>query len=159
MIGILYNIRSAYNVGSIFRTADGAGFTKLYLCGITPTPHDTLGRTRKDMVKVSLGAEQTILWEKIARAADCIKKLQREGYFVCAVEIAPGAIPYYIKDVLKNHARIAILMGHEVTGLPKALRDRCDSTIGIPLYGKKESLNVAVAFGIIAFEIAKYRVS
>ena len=158
MVAILNNIRSAYNVGSMFRTADGAGFRKLYLCGVTPTPLDVLGHPRKDIAKVALGAEKTVEWEKVARTADCIKRLRDERYVVYALELAPGAIPYHTPALFKNKKKIALLVGNEVRGISKVLRERCDATIMIPMHGKKESLNVAVAFGIAAFEIAKYTV-
>ena len=167
MIAILHNIRSAHNVGSMFRTADAAGLERLYLCGITPTPvkpeghgaagsNDMLGSARKAFEKTALGAEKSVPWEKCARTADCIRKLKAVGYFVCAVELAPDAVPYHEADFLKkNTDKLAFVVGHETDGLPKALLHKCDAIIRIPMYGKKESLNVAVAFGIIAFEIAR----
>ena len=156
MIAILHNIRSAYNVGSIFRTADGAGVEKIYLCGITPAPLNQLGKPEQKITKVSLGAEKTVAWETMARTADCIKRLKKEGYYICALELAPDAAPYTQKGILDAHKKkIAVVVGNEVRGLSKSLRSKCDATIYIPMHGKKESLNVAVAFGIIAFEIAK----
>ncbi len=159
-IAILSNIRSAHNVGSMFRTADAAGIERLYLCGITPSPDDMLGSARKSLEKTALGAEQSVPWEKCARTADCIRRLKSCGYHICAVEIASGSIPYYEAECLKKSAdTIAIVVGHEVDGVPKALRDKCDSVVHIPMHGTKESLNVAVAFGVIAFEIAKNKLS
>ncbi len=158
MIGILHNIRSAHNVGSMFRTADGAGVEKLYLCGITPSPLDPFGKPREKITKVSLGAEKTVAWENVARAADCIKRLKQERYYICALELAKDAVPYTAQDLTEHYAgRIAVVIGNEVRGVPKAIRDKCDATICISMRGNKESLNVAVAFGVIAFEIAKYK--
>lgn len=155
---ILSNIRSAHNVGSIFRTADAAGIERLYLCGITPSPDGMLGSARKSLQKTALGAEKSVPWEKCIRTADCIRRLKAAGYFICAVELADGAVPYCDADCLKkNTDKLAFIVGHEVDGVPKALLEKCDAVISIPMYGKKESLNVAVAFGVIAFEIAKYR--
>lgn len=158
-VGILSNIRSAHNVGSMFRTADAAGIKRLYLCGITSSPADMLGSARKMLEKTALGAEQSVPWEKRARTADCIRRLKADGYFVCAVELVEGAIPYYEAACLReNTEKLAFIVGHELLGVPKAILDKCDAVVCIPMHGKKESLNVAVAFGVIAFEIAKHRV-
>lgn len=155
-VAILCNIRSAHNVGSMFRTADAAGIERLYLCGITPSPADMLGSARKSLEKTALGAEKAVPWEKYARTADCMRKLKAAGYFIYAVELTPSATPYYNADCLKkNTDKLAFIVGHEVDGVPKALLKKCDAVICIPMHGKKESLNVAVAFGVIAFEIAK----
>ncbi len=160
MVAILHNIRSAHNVASIFRTADGAGVQKLYLCGITPGPLDVFGRNREDFAKVALGAEKAVSFEKVARTADCIRRLKAAGYFVCALELAPGAVPYCDAVFLKAHAgKIAIVVGHETEGIPKRILARCDAVVSIPMRGMKESLNVSVAFGVIAFEMARYRLS
>lgn len=157
-VAILSNIRSAHNVGSMFRTADAAGISSLYLCGITPSPADMLGSATKSLEKTALGAEKSVSWQKCARTADCIRRLKADGYFVCAVELAANAIPYFEAECLRrNTERLAILVGHEVDGVPKAILGKCDAAVSIPMHGKKESLNVSVAFGVIAFEIAKYR--
>lgn len=156
MVGILHNIRSAHNVGSMFRTADAAGVKGLYLCGITASPDDMLGSARKSLEKTALGAEKSVPWEKCARVADCIRRLRADGYYICAVEIARGSVPYYEAICLqKNTDKLAFIVGHEVDGLPRALLQKCDGVVHIPMHGTKESLNVAVAFGVIAFEIAK----
>ncbi len=158
MVAILHNVRSAHNVASIFRTADGAGVLRLYLCGITPGPLDAFGRNRKDFTKVALGAEKTVPFEKVARTADCIRHLKARGYFICALELARGAVPYYEATFLAaNREKIAIVVGHETEGIPKSILARCDAAIMIPMRGEKESLNVSVAFGVIAFEIARHR--
>src|SRR3989338_8217289 len=92
LIAILYNIRSLHNVGSMFRTADGAGVEKLYLCGVTPSPVDIFGKPREQLIKVSLGAEKTVLWEKVGSnlrpqaTLGLIKRLKKEGYVIFAVE-------------------------------------------------------------------------
>ena len=156
MVAILHNIRSAHNVGSMFRTADAAGVERLYLCGITASPADMLGSARTMLEKTALGAEKSVPWKKCARTADCIRRLKADGYYICAVELADGAAPYYKADCLRNNTdKLAFIVGHEVDGLPKVLLDKCDTVVCIPMHGAKESLNVAVAFGIIAFEIAK----
>ena len=153
MVAILYNIRSLFNVGSIFRTADGAGVSKLYLCGITPTPYDEFGKLRSQLAKVSLGAEKSVAWEKCAKTASVIPLLKKDGYTIIAAEISKGAIPYHKFNIGKNE-KIALVLGHEVKGLSKAILKLCDKTIFIPMRGKKESLNVGVAFGVIAYHFS-----
>jgi tRNA G18 (ribose-2'-O)-methylase SpoU len=156
MVGILYNIRSVYNTASIFRTADAAGFERLYLCGHTPPPVDALGHAREKFSKVALGAERSVPWEKTYRAADCIKRVRAAGYAVIALERAPEAEEYgAVIARMKKRGKIAVVVGNEVSGIPKPLRNRCDAVAAIPMRGVKESLNVAVAFGIAAFEMAK----
>lgn len=149
MIAILHNIRSLFNVGSIFRTADAAGIEKLYLCGITPTPFDVFGKPRAQIAKVALGAEKSIAWEKVRRTSDAIRRAKRDGYTVLAVELAPRAIPYFRYATGKK--KICLVVGNEVKGLPPAFLKQCDAVLEIPMYGKKESLNVGVAFGVVAF--------
>ncbi len=159
MVAILHNLRSAHNTGSIFRTADGAGISKLYLCGTTPSPFDIFGKPRQDFAKVALGAEHSVLWEKCARTADCIRRLKAEGYFICAGEFSSTSIPYHEAPcVMRPPEKIALVVGHEVDGIPKSILARCDAIIHIPMCGTKESLNVSVAFGILAFEISKNRI-
>ncbi len=156
MVAILHNIRSMFNVGSIFRTADGAGFLKIYLCGITPAPYDEFGRLRSQVSKVALGAEKTVEWEKCKSTATIISRLKKEGYTIIAVEIARGAVPYF-KFKPKKKEKVALIVGHEVKGLSAAILKLSDKIIYIPMRGKKESLNVGVAFGVAAFHISNIR--
>jgi tRNA G18 (ribose-2'-O)-methylase SpoU len=161
MIAILANIRSLHNVGSIFRTADAAGIEKLYLAGITPAPTDQFGHLRPQLAKVSLGAEKTVAWEKCGSVTKLIDKLKNlpagGGYKIWAVEQAPRSIPYFevppreISEV--EPRKIALVIGNEVRGLSPALLKKCDKILEIPMRGKKESLNVAVAFGIVVFHL------
>lgn len=161
MIAILYNIRSLHNVGSIFRTADAAGFEKIYLCGITPAPIDAFGRPRQALTKVSLGAEKYLKWEKIGKNAfplatlKIIDELKRSGHEVLAVEQAKNSIPYYCFKSRRLRKKIALVLGNEIKGLPPSILKRADKILEIPMYGKKESLNVAVAFGIVAFSLVR----
>lgn len=161
MIAILYNIRSLYNVGSIFRTADAAGFKKIYLCGITPTPTDRLGNKRKDLSKVALGAEDYLEWEKIGNSPSpnatiyLIKKLRSDGYKIMAIEQDKRSIPYYKSSVVSRKSPVALIVGDEVRGLPQSILKLADYILEIPMHGKKESLNVSVAFGIVSFSIDK----
>ncbi|MBI2097217.1 MAG: TrmH family RNA methyltransferase, partial [Candidatus Sungbacteria bacterium] len=86
MVVILHNVRSLYNVGSIFRTADAAGVEKIFLCGITPTPVDTFGKLRPQLVKVSLGAEKNVVWAKAKSTSALVDRLKKEKYKILAVE-------------------------------------------------------------------------
>lgn len=150
MVALLDNVRSLHNVGSIFRTADGVGVSKIFLCGITPTPIDDFGNLRSQLTKVSLGAEITVPWEKCVRIATAIKRLRKEGYLIVALEQAPNAIPYTALR-LPGFSRIAMIVGHEVNGISSATLRLTDRVVFIPMHGKKESLNVSVAFGIAAY--------
>ena len=156
MIVILHNIRSLYNVGSIFRTADAAGIEKIYLCGITPMPIDKFGRLRQPLTKVSLGAENFVEWEKCGQATRLIDKLKKQKYKIFAIEQSKKSVPYYNLQ-LKNlkTKKLCLVLGNEIKGLPLSILKKADKILEIPMHGKKESLNVAVAFGIIAFHFAK----
>jgi len=153
---ILDNIRSVYNVGSIFRTADALGVDKIYLCGCTPTPIDRFGRARKDLAKVALGAEKDIVWEYVKETKDIIKKLKKDlpaqagGFQIIAVEQDKKSINF--KKIVAKYP-VAIVMGNEVGGIDKKTLDLCDLIAEIPMVGNKESLNVSVSFGIAGYQI------
>ncbi len=155
MVAVLHNIRSAHNVGSMFRTADAAGIKKIYLCGITPAPVDEYGSVRAQLAKVSLGAEKYVRWEKVASTARLLDKLKNEGYTVFAVEQSKKAIPYYEFKIQSAKSKVVVVMGNEVKGLPQSILKRADKILEIPMYGRKESINVSVAFGIVAFHFSK----
>jgi tRNA G18 (ribose-2'-O)-methylase SpoU len=147
---ILDNIRSVYNVGSIFRTSDALGIDKIYLCGCTPTPIDRFGRVRKDLAKVALGAEKDIPSEYCANAREIIRKLKKEGFKIIAVEQDKKSINF---KKIKAKYPIAIVMGNEVDGIDKKTLALCDLIAEIPMAGNKESLNVSVSFGIAGYQI------
>lgn len=176
MIVILHNIRSLYNVGSIFRTADAVGVEKIYLCGITPKPIDVFGKPREQLAKVSLGAEKYVEWDASARSAQgisrLIDKLKKEKYKIFAIEQNKKSISYYnikIKSAMTHHSakKIALVLGNEIKGLPQSILSRAERILEIPMKGAmvrqahhprhlgrgKESLNVGVAFGIVAFHL------
>jgi tRNA G18 (ribose-2'-O)-methylase SpoU len=163
MIVILDNIRSLHNVGSIFRTADAVGVEKLYLCGITPSPLDRFGVVRGDVAKVSLGAEKTVPWESVVSTSRLITSLKKQGFTIVALEQDKRAIPYdkygdqipRLRDDREEgkFKKIALILGAEVEGVSPAVLKKCDTIIEIPMKGKKESLNVAVAFGVAAFRL------
>ena len=147
IIVILDNIRSTYNVGAIFRSADAAGVNKIYWCGITPTPPNP------KISKVALGAENYITWEK-AKTTWCLsEKLKKDGYFIIALEQGEKAKNIFKNKFNKKHNKIALLLGPEVKGLSNKILKRADGLLEIPMFGKKESLNVAVAFGIAIYQI------
>ena len=155
IVVILHNIRSLHNVGSIFRTADAAGAKKIYLCGITPKPIDRLGALRKQFTKVSLGAEKYISWDYARDTASVIKKLKQEGWKVFAVEQSKKSIPYYESVIMRHGSKIALVFGNEVRGLPPSILRLADKILEIPMLGRKESLNVSVAAGIVLFSLRK----
>jgi len=152
MMVILHNIRSLHNVGSIFRTADAAGVDKLYLCGITPAPVDRFGKVRPPLAKVALGAEKSVSWESCNQTNRLISKLRADGFKILAVEQDKRSVPLF--NVWRiNLQKLAVVVGNEVKGLPKSILNNCDLILEIPMAGKKESLNVAVSFGIVVFHL------
>ena len=152
MLVILDNIRSAHNVGSIFRTADAAGCGKVFLAGLTPGPLDKYGRENKKVTKVSLGAEQSVAWEQVASTLDLLSKLKKDGYKILALEQAPNSIT--LADFsLKKNLKYALVLGSEPKGIDKKILDQADVILEIPMQGKKESLNVAVAFGMAVWHL------
>ena len=150
---LLYNIRSSYNVGSIFRTADGAGVKKIYLCGITPSPQDRYGRINKKLVKVSLGAERSIDFEQIKSTNILISRLKKERYKILALEQDKRSKNIF-KFKPKKNLKYALILDGEKRGLPESILKKADEILEIPQKGKKESLNVAVAFGIASFHLS-----
>ena len=144
LVVVLDNIRSRENVGSIFRTADAVGVSTIYLCGITPTPpHEKISKT-------ALGAETLVPWEYHKQTWRLIKKLKERGYQIAALEKTKSAENIFN---FKPKFPLALVLGNEVEGLSFQTLKYCDKTIAIPMYGQKESLNVAVAFGVAAYTI------
>lgn len=160
MIVILHNIRSIYNVGSIFRTADALGCVeKIYLCGITPAPIDELGRYRSAFAKTALGAEKTIVWEKKKSTRLLIKNLKvQKKYHIIAIEQDKKSVSYFKPHFKKgNLDNIVLVLGEEINGLPVDILTIVDTILEIPMRGEKESLNVAIAFAIVGFHV-KYNI-
>jgi 23S rRNA (guanosine2251-2'-O)-methyltransferase len=153
MAVVLHDVRSVHNVGSIFRTADAAGISKIFLCGITPTPLDRFKNLRADFSKVALGAERSVAWEHCATTIDALIQLKEDGWKIFAIEQSKKSVPYYSvrKKTRSRNKKIALVLGNEVGGLPPAILKVADRVLEIPMSGKKESLNVAVAFGIVAY--------
>lgn len=147
---ILHNVRSVYNVGSAFRTADALGIDKVFLTGYTPTPLDRFNQPRKDLAKVALGAEKTLAWEYVKNPAILIECLKREGVQCIAIEQSEKSVDY--KKVRPKYP-VAFLFGNEVSGVSKSLLSKMDVIAEIPMSGKKESLNVSVSLGVALFRM------
>ena len=145
---ILHEVRSAHNVGSIFRTADGAGVKKIYLCGYTPSPVDRFGREQPEIKKTSLSATESVPWEHYENIHDLLLKLKEEGIRIVGVEQHADALTYANADLL---GPTTFIFGNEIDGVSENILEKLDAVIHIPMYGAKESLNVAVAAGIILF--------
>ena len=151
-IVILDNIRSTFNVGSIFRTADGLGVEQIILGGTTPAPVDRFGRARADIAKVSLGAEKSVTWKHTDNVLTEIKKLKKVGYQIIAIEQAENSVDYKKIKLAKN-AKVVFVLGAEVEGVSKQILKIAHVIAEIPMLGKKESLNVSVSFGVALFRI------
>lgn len=151
LVAVLDNIRSLYNVGAIFRTADAFGVDHLYLCGMTGRPDDEL--TGQRIHKTALGAEESVAWSYIEETTDAIKQLKSDGYTILALEQTPQAtsvFDYSLQPTHYNLTRLCLVVGHEVYGVSQPVLALADHHIQIPMLGQKESLNVSVAFGIAA---------
>lgn len=146
---LLDNVRSLYNVGAFFRTADAAGIEKLYLCGITGQP------PKRALTKTALGAEETVAWEHHWEPIPVAASLRERGCEIAAIETTVHAV-----DLFDWQPRfpVCVLFGHEVDGLRPELSALCDTHVRIPMLGTKHSLNVATAGGIVIYELLrKYR--
>ena len=141
---VLNNIRSLYNVGSIFRTADGAGLEKLWLCGITGCPPNNM------ISKTALGAENLIPWEHRQDAIELLRQLKGKGYKIVLLEQIGGSILY---QDFKPEGKTCLVVGNEISGVSDELLSLCDVALEIEMRGAKNSLNVSVAFGIAAYHI------
>lgn len=143
-VAVLENVRSMGNVGSMFRSADGAGVGRLLLCGFTPHP------PRKEIEKTALGATDSVPWEYWTRAADACLWLRAQGYRVVGLERTGTSRPL---AGFAPEGPTAFVVGHEVDGIQDTTLEQCDEIRHIPMAGEKASLNVAVAFGIAAYAL------
>ena len=150
VIAVLENIRSAYNVGSVFRTADAFLLEAIYITGYTCIP------PHKEIKKTALGAEETVEWKHFANAIEAISTLKENGYKVYAVEQAINSISLE-KMALGNNEKVAFIFGNEVTGVEQSTIEQCDACIEIPQLGMKHSLNIATAAGVVLWEIIRTR--
>jgi len=152
IVGVLEDIRSLYNVGSCFRTADAMLLERLVLTGYTPLP------PRKEISKTALGADRSVPWQGVADPTAAVLRLREEGYAVYALELAEGALSLDRLQLLPEGERpIALVVGNEISGVRTETLALCDGAISIPMFGVKHSLNVAVAFGIAAWELVRRR--
>jgi 23S rRNA (guanosine2251-2'-O)-methyltransferase len=146
---LLHDVRSLYNVGAFFRSADAAGCDKLYLSGITGRP------PHPGIAKTALGAEETVPWEHHADPAALLLRLRLQGFEIAAVETSVHSTDLYD---WQPRFPVCVLFGHEVDGLAEALLALCDTQVRIPMLGRKHSLNVATAGGVVIYELLrKYR--
>jgi len=142
------NIRSLENIGSIFRTSDALGVSKIYLCGISgKPPHHKISKT-------ALGAEETIPFEYYRQIGRLIDKLKKDGIQIVALEKDKKAISY---DKFKPKFPVALIVGNEVKGISKKILQKSDKIIFLPMSGQKESLNVSVAFGVAGYHINNFK--
>lgn len=143
---ILDNVRSLHNVGSIFRTCDAFRIEEIYLCGITACPPNA------EIHKTALGAEDSVGWKHFDNAAAAVSDLKLRGYIICAVEQAEGSLALH-EWRAESGGKYAVIFGHEVKGVGDQVMDMCDICIEIPQFGTKHSLNVAVAAGILLWQM------
>ena len=144
LIVVLNNIRSLYNVGSIFRTADGIGVEKIFLCGITPIPPDN------QITKTALGAEKTVPWRFFERAVDAVKQAKSEGYQIVLLEQTQNSVSY--QKFIPSQP-ICLVLGNENAGVSDELLALADASVEIEMSGLKNSLNVSVAFGVVGYDL------
>lgn len=149
LVFVLDNIRSALNVGSVFRTADAFALEKVYLCGITATP------PHREILKTALGSTETVAWEHQADTTKAIISLKSLGYGVLAVEQVKEATQLQDFQWEKFGAKLALVLGNEVDGVSTDALPLCDGCLEIPQFGTKHSLNVAVCAGIVAWELIR----
>jgi tRNA G18 (ribose-2'-O)-methylase SpoU len=144
---LLDNIRSLYNVGSIFRTSDGARIEKLYLTGYTPYP------PRREIEKTALGSTSTVPWEYRADPMSVIRQLRENGTLICVVEHTDSCVPYY--TLTRDRFPLCLVIGNEISGIRSEIIEEADLSIEVPMFGLKQSLNVAVAYGIVVFDLVR----
>ena len=152
VIAVLENIRSAYNVGSVFRTADAFLLEAIYITGYTCIP------PHKEIKKTALGAEESVEWKHFPDAAAAIATLKEKGFKVYAVEQAVNSISLE-KIELNNSEKVAFIFGNEVTGVEQSTIEQCDGCIEIPQLGMKHSLNIATAAGVVLWEVIRNRIA
>jgi tRNA G18 (ribose-2'-O)-methylase SpoU len=141
------NIRSIYNVGSIFRTSDAALIEKLYLTGYTPYP------PRPEIEKVALGSTESVPWEYVKNPVEVLEVLRKQNVKIAALEITSNSRSY--NNLNGGDFPVCLVLGNELTGISSEIIDRCDFSLEIPQYGYKHSMNVSVAYGIAVFEMVR----
>lgn len=149
---IFENIRSAENVGAMFRTADAVGIDKIYLIGISPSPIDRFGRKRSDIAKSALGGEESVKWEYRKEILPLIEELKKEGFKIIALEQDEKSLNYKETPVGEKNV---FIVGNEVSGVSKEVLGIVDHIVEIPMKGKKESLNVSVSLGVFLYGVLR----
>jgi 23S rRNA (guanosine2251-2'-O)-methyltransferase len=147
---LLDNIRSSFNVGAMFRTADGAGVTHLHLCGITPAPD------HPKVAKTALGAEYSVPWTQYWDAIEAAASLKQGGFELWALEGGPRSEPIFEAAKILPEKPLLLVVGNEVSGVDPGLLELCQRVVCIPMQGAKQSLNVAVAFGVAVYTLRNY---
>lgn len=147
VVVVLDSIRSSYNVGSIFRTSDGVMIEKLIATGYTPHP------PKKEVLKTALGSQDSVNWEYVKNPIEIVARYKDKGYKICALEQTNKSVAHH--SLTKQIFPLCLIIGNEITGVKQELIDLCDFSIEIPQYGIKQSLNVAVAYGIAIFELRR----
>jgi len=148
IIIILDNVRSAHNVGSIFRTSDAFLIEKIMLCGICPVP------PKSEIRKTALGATESVEWEYYKDITDCIKVLTEKDYKIISIEQVENATDLNNHSIEKSH-KIALVFGNEVNGVSEEIIQQSDNVIEIPQYGTKHSFNVSVSVGIVLWDLSR----
>lgn len=148
LVVVLDDVRSLYNVGSVFRSCDAFRISAIYLCGITACP------PHAEIHKTALGAEESIAWRYFATAEEAVRNLQTEGFFVYSIEQAEGSTKLH-HLTLDRRQKYAVVFGNEVKGVHQSVVDLSDDCLEIPQWGTKHSLNVSVAAGMVVWEFAK----
>ena len=151
VIVVLENIRSAYNIGSVFRTSDAFLMEAIYICGYSAKP------PHKEIKKTALGAEESVAWKHFETTAEAIAALKEAGYKVYAVEQAEGSLKLQ-KINFEPNQKIAVVFGNEVVGVEQSTIQLCDGCIEIPQLGMKHSLNIATAAGVVLWELVRTRI-
>ena len=151
IVVVLENVRSAYNVGSVFRTSDAFLLEAIYLCGYTAYP------PHKEIKKTALGAEETVQWKYFKKTTEAIDELRKENYRIHSVEQAMNSQPLQQIKLEKNE-KLAVIFGNEVTGVEQSTIELTDGCIEIPQLGMKHSLNIATAVGVVLWEFVRTRI-
>ena len=166
LIVVLDDVRSLYNVGSVFRTSDAFRVEAIYICGITATPdevrdedgtlvRDCTLKASQEIHKTALGAEESVAWRYYKTAAEAVAALKADGYTVLAVEQCHGSTMLNdFKPAFGDKKKYAVVLGNEVKGVHQEVVDMCDGCLEIPQYGTKHSLNVSVTAGIVIWHFA-----
>lgn len=145
IILVLDNVRSAMNVGSVFRTADAFIIERIYLCGITATPPN------KEILKTALGAQEAVDWQHMQDVTALVESLKESGNYIVAVEQTENSTALNKFTLPKK--KIVLIFGNEVFGVNQQIIDLCDESIEIPQFGTKHSLNISVSAGIVMWEL------